>query len=361
MAWVEKSAQGWVIRWRADDGTRPVAGPYPSKGDAEKAASEFEARTPKRRRRTAGPRPVDPLTIAQLAALWRLDRMDDEERMKRPGAQTYLDEAKRLVSAVWPAETRPQDVTVAMAKALRKKAGRTSASMRHILRWARGNHGTPFDPMVDEALKPPPSLHERRERLTDRAVLAGLSRARRHGQLALVSCLAVYGWRGITASRADVGDVDLAGARMRLTIKHDRDAWWIPLFDFHVRMLRPLVEGRAPDAPLFVPPRHARARSADDKRQRGRWMISPGGSAVMLATWLRRNVLPGVGSKQLKKFAVSRMLAGEWPWTRPLTRADVRLITGQKSDAIVGRYDETNLSRARAFMAQGQSKGTRAE
>lgn len=366
MAWIEKRSQGWMVRWRTAEGGKPVAGPYGSRGEAQDALDEYESRTPPKRRRgrAGGLRPIEPLTIAQLAALWRTAMMADEERMERPGAQTYLDDAERRIVAVatsWSLPdraARPSDVTVERATALKRKAKRTSASMRAILRWARGHHGTPLDPMVDEALKPPPSRTQNRERLTDRAAKACLARARRLGQLPLISCLMVYGWRAITACRLNVGDVDLRGARIRLLIKHDGEPWWHPLFPFHVAMLRPLVEGRPPEAPLFVPPRMPKRKDGQPhERERDRWTISDAGSAGMLAVWFRRHMLTGVGTKQVKKLAISRMRSGEWPWRMPMDPMDIRRFTGQKSDAIVARYEQTNMDRSRAFMAEGQVGG----
>lgn len=360
MAWVERRQQGWVVRWRTENGEKPVAGPYGSRAEARKEAEAFEAKTPpkRRRQRATGPRPLDPLSIAQVAAKWRLDRMDNEERMERPGAQTYLDDTLRRVVAVaesWKRPdraARPGDVTVQMAATLRKKAKRTAAGLRAILRWSRGHLGTPFDPMVDEALKPPPSKSEITGRLTDREARAVLARARRHGQLPLIACLMVYGWRPITACRLNVGNVDLKGARINLSIKHDAKPWVHPLFPFHVEMLRPLVEGRPADEPLFVPPRPPKTKKGlPHQRQCERWTISNGGSAGMLAVWFRRNMLRDVGTKQIRKLAISRMRSGEWPWKAPMDPVDVRRFTGQKTDAIVQRYEQTNMERARAFMA----------
>lgn len=372
MAWTEKRPAGWFVRWRTLEGRKPVEGPYASKGDADAAAKEFEAREPPRPRgRAGGPRPVEPLTIAQLAALWRLAMMDNEERMQRPGAQTYLDDVVARIVAVaasWKLPdraARPADVTVAMATALRKKAHRTSANMRAILRWAQGHHGTPFPPMVDVALRPPPSRKSVKERLTERDAKACLARARRAGQLPLISCLMVYGWRPITACRLNVGSVDLKGGRISLWVKHDGEPWWHPLCGFHVDMLRPLVTGRASDEPLFVPPRRAKRKDGQPHgKDVSRWTISDGGSAGMLAVWFRRHMLRGVGTKQVRKLAISRMRAGEWPWRVPMEPVAVRLITGQKTDQIVSRYEQTNMDRVRTFMtpdARGQIGGTGAD
>lgn len=361
MAWVEKRRSGWYVRWRHADGRKPAAGPYGSKGQATAAAAEYDAGNPPvRRGRAGGPRPVEPLTIAQVAALWRADRMADAERMERPGAREYLDDAHARIVAVaasWgtpAAPATPADATMVRAIALRKRDPRTSASMRAILRWARGHHGTPFDPQVDVALRPPPSKRARVDRLTDREAKVILARARRLGQLPIISCLMVYGWRPITACRRNVGHVDLKRGTIEIDRKHGTPLVH-PLFRFHVEMLRPLVEGRPPEAPLFVPPRWAKTKAGDaHQREKDRWAISATGSAGMLAVWFRRKLLAGVGSYQLKRLALSRMLAGEWPWKRPLSPEEIRLYTGQKSDAIVLRYERTNLDRARGLMSEGQ-------
>lgn len=365
MAWVEKHPHGFLVRWRLPDGSRPYAGPYASRAEADAAADEFEARQPRKARARPSQRPVEPLTIAGLAAEWRLDRMDNAERMGRPGAQAYLDDVLARVQAVaasWKLPdraARPGDITVDMAKALRKRAQRTSASLRAILRWARGRHGTPFDPMVDEALKPPPSKRAKAARLTDREAKAVLARARRHGQLPLISCLMVYGWRPITACRRNVEHVDLKARTIEVDRKHGEPIVH-PLLSFHADLLRPLVEGRPKRAPLFVPPRPQRTKDGKaSQRERDRWTVSKTGSAGMLAVWCARRL--GVPSYQIKRLALSRMFAGEWPWKRPLTAEEIRLYTGQQSPGVVERYERTNLARARDLFDEkplGQSLGS---
>ncbi len=364
MAWVEKHPHGFLVRWRLPDGSRPYAGPYGSRGEADAAAAEFNSRQPRKKRAVAGAKPVEPLTIAGLAAEWRLDRMDDAKRMARPGAQAYLDDVLKRVQAVaadWKLPdraARPGDITPDMAKALRGRHVRTAAALRGILRWARGKHGTPFEPQVDEALKAPPSERGTGALLTDRQVLAAMARARRHGQLALFSCIAIYGWRPITACRRNVEHVDLKAGTIEIDRKHG-DPIKHPLFPFHVDLLRPLVEGRPKRAPLFVPPRPQRTKDGKpSQRERDRWTISESGSAGMLAVWCFRNLGVRIYKGGLKNVALTRMLAGDWPWKRPLTTEEVRLYTGQKSAAIVERYERTNLQRARALMDLGQSLGT---
>ncbi|MBA3588859.1 site-specific integrase [Methylibium sp.] len=349
MAWIEKRSHGWVVRWRDADGVARISPPpaYGSKGDAAAAAREFEQRVPpvKRRRDRPGQTPIAPLTIAALAALWHAAQVDNDERMRRPGAQAYIDAARDLAIAAakrWGEAAKPADVTLDGAAALRRKVPRTAAYLRAILRWARDHHGTALDPRVFTALRPPPSKRSTAGLLTERQVKAALARARRRSQLPIFSCLSTYGWRPITACRLTVGDVDLKRREITIDRKHDGTPHTHPLFPCHVAQLGALVKGRADDAPLFRPPR--------SKDGVDRWRVSKGGSAAMLAVWFRRNLLP-VGVYNLKRFALSRMASGAWPWRAPLSIPDVRLYTGHKADAMVMRYLRTNTERARSLMA----------
>ncbi|MBA3622969.1 MAG: site-specific integrase [Methylibium sp.] len=295
-----------------------------------------------------------PLTVAAIAAMWHAAQVDSDERMQRPGALAYINIARDLAIAAarqWDRGSeaaRPADVTIEGAIALRRRVPRTAAYLRAILRWARDHHGTALDPRVFAALRPPPSKRSTAGLLTEREVKAALARARRRGQLALVSCLSAYGWRPITACRLTVGDVDLKRREITIDRKHDGTPHTHPLFPCHVDQLRELVKGRRPSDLLFRPPR-ARVTRKTGLRTDG-WAISAGGSASMLSCWFRWNLLP-VGIYALKRFAISRMAIGAWPWRAPLGLADVRLYTGHKADAIVMRYLRTNEQRARSLMA----------
>lgn len=345
MAWPEKRPSGWYIRWREPDGRKPAAGPYGSKALAVAAAEEFDARTAPKRRRRAGARPVEPLTINQLAALWKQANEGDATRMARPGAAEYLATAVALVAKAQGAAL-PGDLTPASAAALRKRLPRTASILRGILRWARDHHGTPLDPIVYASLRPQQSRRADLDLLTDRQARYVLARARRFRQLPLFSCLMLYGWRPVTACRLTVGDFDAKRGTIRLAVKHSGEPWQHPLFPFHVDMLRELAAGRPADAPLFLTPRGKP------------WTISKTGGANTVAVWYRRNLAPR-GAKvgnvyACKRLAISRMLSGAWPWPAPLQPVDVRLFTAQRSDAIVVRYLASHDDRARKLVQGAQ-------
>ncbi|MBA3684182.1 MAG: hypothetical protein H0W72_02960 [Planctomycetes bacterium] len=352
MAWVEKRPQGWVVRWRDAEGKHSTRA-YGSKAAASAAAVEFEQRTaPKRRQRRHSARPVEQLTVAQIADLWRIANEGDASRMRRPGAAEYLTTAVAQVVRTCAGKgwLMPGDITPAAATSLRRANPKTVSILRGMLRWARDQHGVPFDPLVYAALRPAPSRRAERDLLTDRQARYVLARARRWKQMPLFSCLMAYGWRPVTACRLRVRDFNAKTGTVRTAVKHNGQPWEHPLFPEHVAMLRDLAADRPGDAPLFLTPRGKP------------WRISARGAAATLTVWYRRNIAPkrpgNVGNiYALKRLAISRMLTGAWPWPQSLSPADVCLFTGQRSAEVVVRYFVTQADRARKLVGNSGAQG----
>jgi integrase len=178
-------------------------------------------------------------------------------------------------------------------------------------------------------------------RLLDDAQRAVIEeRAREQRQWPLVHCLMTYGWRPSSASRMLVGDVNLSARTVLLRELKSGDALVHPLRGDTVELLRPLVQGRRSNEPLFTAPLG------------GAWRIDNGTRAHQMASWYRINISPDFPTDQrgiydLKRYAITGLLkaAGGDP-------AAVAAITGHRSLSQVLVYARTNLDTARAVIDQ---------
>lgn len=335
----------WRIRWRARDGSQPSR-TYTTRGEAARAAKDLEAKigpTVRRKRGGLGPQPPLYLTIEQIAERWKETR-EGTAIAQRPGADRYMSDAVRMACGVaedlgWITSADANAADVATLKRTTKNVGiaRPLGYLRAILRWAAENAEQPLDRAADVALRAPQSRKGLADLMTDREALVALARARRLQQLPVISCLATYGWRPITACRLKVGDVDLKREQIRIAVKHDGSPWTHPLFAFHVEQLRPLVKGRDPAEPLFLNT-HGKVGWTNSK----------------LGGFYRHCLRPaGTGSGNiyaLKRLAMTRMDLGLWPWSEPLSISDIQMFTGHKTKEQVLRYLATSMTRARSLV-----------
>lgn len=342
--WIEEAHGGYVIKWR-ENGERRTSRTYARKSEAEVAAVDLRQKLgPTVRRRRAGRRPVEHLTIDAIAEQWAAAHADET-----PGHDDYLVEVqanvKRLAKAMhW---VSPGDANVdAIRSHLASRGGRGRRQLsylRAVLRWAARKLDQPLDEKVDQELAAPPSKEADMDLLTEDQVDAIRERANELEVGALVDCLLTYGWRPATACRILVGDVDLDRGRIKIGTKHNGTPWRHPLFPVHVEQLRALAADRSKEDALFLNP------------QGEPWRLRRGeGGAEQLAGFFRDNIRPqGAEGNiyRLKNWAISKMDEGAHPWRRKLSTAQIALYTGHRTKTQILRYLRTNEEEARDLMA----------
>lgn len=156
---------------------------------------------------------------------------------------------------------------------------------------------------------------------------------------ALVHYLERYGARPITAAKLDVGDFIPERRGLLIRVKQGKKPKFHPLFADTLKRFEEIVKDRKPGDPLFTNS-HGR-----------RWLIRGDKGAHGFVKWypvaLGSLAPEGLGgTKQLKRRAISRMLAGDPPWTKALTVKDVMLFTHHRTASQVLRYARTNQERA---------------
>lgn len=336
--WIEKRKQGYVVRWR-HLGVKHASAAYLSKGEAVAAADELDLRLGRTlRKRKNGPRARANLTLEQLATSWQAERGMGDRPGQRHYGQAVVDTVKRLADELgWLTANDVNLESLRRWKQERKGGVRQLAYLRTVLRWASAAMDQPLDIRVDRALRAPqgqeadlqPYTAEQTQQVLD---LAGLL-----GQGAIISCLATYGWRPITACRITCGDLRADGT-IRIGIK--RNGPWIhPIFPHHIAELGKLAHGRGADEPLFFSTANRPWRT--------------GQAAHELSRWYRDNLHPAEAQGniyQLKRFAITRMHRGLAPWARPLSIAEIQLFTGHRSKNQVLRYIKAHLDEARGVM-----------
>ena len=154
----------------------------------------------------------------------------------------------------------------------------------------------------------------------------------RPSSAALVHCLLLYGWRPITAARLIVANVDVAGGMMSTEVKSRRGTrpHAHPLRPDTLDLLRPLIEGRDPSAPLFEDPRTGQAFAETGSRGIPQWWRDYLGAEGGLAY-------------DAKRFACTRIL-------REAPATEGRFVTGHASPRQLELYAVSNDDRARAIV-----------
>ncbi len=307
----------WTVRWREGGraGKRLRKSGFVTKGAAEAFAA------------TLAPRIAASLKLSASAATGAMpletliERWIERGRAEGRG-EIYLTTARKQLLAM--AETMgwrtSADVTPAEVARWRGLQGGKNAVqgaiLRACLRWGDEALEQPLHRRALIALRPP----KRRRKVPKPAMPASnLDQCRtRAGYLggcapALLHCLTTYGWRPITAARLRVQDLDLVRAEITLEVKMVGEHRH-PLFPESLSLLRPLTTDQPPSAPLF----RTETGSA--------FGLSPGEYSI--PNWWRKR-FPGLGPVyDLKRWALSQMLAGAPPWPRALTLAEIRLFTG---------------------------------
>jgi hypothetical protein len=268
------------------------------------------------------------MSLEEVAERWLAER-ESEGRAKHQYAKDARTALRTIVSA--RGYTTPASVTSAGLGTLIESHWRVlRAVLRHAVRL-----GQPVDQQALAYRRPPRRRKPRTELLTAKHVqrLIAAATALDRGCGALAHLLATYGHRPESAVRIRPLDLDLAKGQLRLAVKSG-DLISHPLLPETVRLLRPLVAGVAPGAPIFADPRTGK----------------PWADGNAYALWWYRRVgakiapdRPGV--YELKRYAISRFLS------KGLDLITIASITGHRTPAILLRYGRTNQDRQAAALA----------
>lgn len=336
MPYLEKRKGGHVVRWREGGrGAKLLCSPiYRRKDEAQAKARELVMQISARRPMQQG----TDLLMSELLMRYHTRRTGEGAR------DIHADRAVARVAALcescgWK---RPRDVTPAAVQEWRQNGGspRAGAMLRAVLRWGMEVLDQAVDPRALVALRPRATRRRPKDPLPTAAQMAAWQAKADEWSPAtgaLIHCLSTYGWRPITAADLKVGDVDLAEQAITTSVKGG-DVIRHPLLPETVKRLSPLVDGRNPDAPLFMRPTKDAGWTAQSSL--------PGS----IPRWCKEAL--GMKSYDLKRWAISRML------DRGLPPQDVALFTGHRTIGQVLRYARTNDERARAallIMAPGST------
>ncbi len=291
-------------------------------------------------------------TAMSLALRWRAAHPANTSR------EEYLSRIQWLVGPDGIGFEYPQELTVQRIndfKLRREYRGcnRPLAYLRSVLTWSIENELLDSMPeRVMGALSSPQSKRSSARLLSPGEYEQQLEEARSRGPHAeaVVHCLATYGWRPITACRVHIRDLDLSGADDDCWVTLDgkdvsqdksKERQQQPLLPVTVALLRPLIEGRSPDEPLFLSPN---GQPWKVRRER----------ASQLTDWYGHHLkafAPTAGNiYALKRYAVDRMLSGAKPWPRALLVSEVQRFTGHEDTTMVLRYSVTSRAALRTLV-----------
>lgn len=342
--WEEKkSPKGlyYIIRWEKPTGGTPgYFTPNPritSIAEADARVAEFKLTLPEKQRvMKVGPQPYQAETIAGIADRWCIANANKSYRNQVVEAITTI-----CAETKW---TYADDITakgILDWKTKRNNVGTTRrlSYLGLVLRWSVRKLDQRITEKILEELKAPQSQESSFELMTPDQARATIAKAAEMNQLPLAHCLSTYAWRAITASKLNVGDVDVVNHTITLQVKGSKKPFVHPLFQETFDLLLPLVKDRDPGDPLFL--------NFDNKR----WYYTE--SAEQMTGWYRNHIhplAPGLGGTNAwKRLAFNRMEMGASPWPRPLTIAEMQLFSGHKTKVQVLRYLRTNLYSARAL------------
>lgn len=237
-----------------------------------------------------------------------------------------------------------------------KEGGRQRSSSFDSEAAALVGKATILDPSVLNGHRPVRKAKKRSSRppgslLSEQQVSRVLDAAREFSEArwALLHMLQRYGIRPVSYCAATVENfVDtefpfLTGLRNKNGSCH-----WHPLFPEDAELMRRLVAGRRPKAPLFVGPKGEGWKIHYNNQH-------PKGCALALCQWYHASIATRAGLSvssgqagiyRLKHYAITRMKQGAAPWACPLTSADISAITGITTKSVIdNNYTETNTLR----------------
>lgn len=348
MAYLEARPGGYLVAWRDGKGAKKQYTPLiETKPEAiatlERIEAQVAAKAPMRRGIA--------LSLIELVERWRIARVaekNDPEFSKRDKARVLS-----LVTArKW---STTESITPAAVKEWYGESATTQGASRLLqafLRWARDYGMQPVDPQTLIALRPRRTSRKPPGRLLTAEEVATLEA--KAGEFsadcrALVHCLATYGWRPITAARLVVGDLDLVAETITTKVKSG-DQVSHPLLPATLALLRPLVEDRKPEDPLFIDSRYGVAFDAIDGHTISLWFRDHMGEKDE-----KGRKAQGEKVYNLKRYAISRLLEQGLP---PQT---IMLFTGHRTAAQVLKYARTSEEKAREALlsfpgVEGQKK-----
>lgn len=332
--WIETIARGvHKVRWR-ENGKKPSRLVRGNLDQAERVAREIATRRAAESFTNADGF-AQPLPV--VLQRWRQVRL-------AAGAiqQGHAANVARVLTALFDRQSwrTTRDITQAAVDAWLASTNPKPRHVRHtltylrlLLRWAAGP--AMRQPVAAITWSLPPKPKRERRLLTDEQLATIAERCAAHGQTPLLHCLRTYGWRPSTACKLTVGAVDLAGARIDLGVLKNKRRHAHVLTPETVELLRPLVEGRAADAPLFRTPT-------------GKAWYLWHGTAIELSAWWIEHITydfpPGAprGIYDLKRYGATTMLVR--------THGDVaavQAITGHLRPDQLLTYLQTNEARQR--------------
>ncbi|CAB5079710.1 DNA_BRE_C domain containing protein [uncultured Caudovirales phage] len=318
MASVERESRtSWRVRWR-EGGKRRTSERYRSEGQALAAAEAIEARLsaakPIRNRPVVG--------MLELVERWIIVRQAAGKYTGRYAEKARDALTSAITSHAWAS---PSDVRPDQMKAM--KVGRLRL-LRSLLSYA-ADLDQPVDPRCLRIRPAPRPRAPRGALLTREQVAAAVEEATAWNPScgALVRLLATYGHRPETAVRIRVGEVDLPGRRLRVTVKGG-DTIDHPLDQGICDVLAPLVAGRGPEEVLFQS-----------------HLGAPWAAGQAFAEWYwhqvgRRAHPHDQGCYALKRFAISNLL------DKGIDPVTVASVTGHRTPSLlIDRYGRTNANR----------------
>lgn len=347
---VEQRGSKWIIYWTGPDGKRQRHWPDPPifhKAIAKQEAAKFAERLGLEQPLPdvkPGLRPIDRWDFPTLAQKWLAVKAEHSS------SWDYAQSALRTGKAL--GVTRLDEITKEHVRAYREKKHAESNLRKtaQLLRWAVAE-GQVVNRSVLTEIKPR-SAGRTVEREADVELISEgemqdiRAEAARRGQLPLIHCLALFGWRPISANLLEVRDVvlDAAVPTVTLRVKMRAEPFVHPIDGDTVRLLRPLVEGRESTERVF---RNPRGEPWECERHP---LTGLEISASQMRDWYRnvlKKLAPHCGNIYgLKRYALTAMHEGRPPWRKALSHRQIRLYSGHKTDSQVARYLRTNLDEA---------------
>jgi hypothetical protein len=326
MPWLERRPGGYLVRWHDANGKHTSA-IYPVKMDA----------LTKRREVTDTLAATKPVRTGRDMSMGELLKRFRQRQLARGGRDLNVDKQIERIASICAARgwDSPRKITPASVEEWRQAGGspRAGAYLRSLLRWASETLDQSVDQRTLIALRPRPLRRRPKADLATKAQLAdwqAKADAISPHVGAIVHCLALYGWRPITAADLRVQDLDLKAGMITTAVKGG-DIVRHPLRRETIKRLRPLVKDRPATAPLFLHPTTGKGWSADSR------------DAHSVARWIGAAL--GMKVYDLKRWAISTMLACK---IEPQT---VALFTGHRTISQVLTYARTNEERAREALA----------
>ncbi len=336
MASIEKLPSGrWRVRWREGGRGAPVhkSPSVTTKAEAVGLKGRIEADLLAR----LTPREGAVETLRTLTRAWSIARAGARDPAYAADDLARLDAVLARYGWADRVDLTPTDIATARSAtqtidgATVRWSPRAGALLATVLRWAVDQRGARIDPRAIIGLRPGPV--RRRAFPRDLVSSADVTEWTARGSeisadcAALVHCLALYGWRPITAGRMRVADVDLDRRVIRARVKGG-DVIEHPILTETADLLAPLVQGRKPTDPLFLDP-----RTGSPYADRGSYTV---------AAWWRWHI--GQRSYDAKRFAISNLLRHGAPH-------EVARITGHRCPAVLFKYGTSTEDRSRELLA----------